>query len=154
MACLNTLKQEIRVLENAFPKTDELFQVVAASVDELTCRFISKTNKKYDIHANITVSMVSHSQPLVQPCKKRPEESEIRENQCNMSERRSANSPGFVYRVQGQDPMPGPRSSSLFPNLCYVSPFASPPFGKLISVISQLAPYLSAFVTKQDVVVR
>ena len=56
MACLNTLKQEIKVLERAFPKTDERFQVVAASVDELTCRFISKTGKKYDIHANITVS--------------------------------------------------------------------------------------------------
>lgn len=57
MACLNTLKQEIRVLESAFPKTNELFQVVSASVDELTCRFISKTGKKYDIHANITVSI-------------------------------------------------------------------------------------------------
>ncbi|XP_037786463.1 ubiquitin-conjugating enzyme E2 Q2 isoform X1 [Penaeus vannamei] len=63
MACLNTLKQEIRVLENAFPKTDELFQVVAASVDELTCRFISKTNKKYDIHANITETY-PHSPPV------------------------------------------------------------------------------------------
>lgn len=58
MACLNTLKQEIRVLENSFPKTDERFQVVAASVDELTCRFISKTGRKYEIHANITVSML------------------------------------------------------------------------------------------------
>lgn len=57
MACLTTLKQEIRVLENAFPKSDKLFQVVAASVDELTCRFVSKTGKKYDIHANITVSI-------------------------------------------------------------------------------------------------
>ena len=56
MACLTTLKQEIRVLENAFPKSDALFQVVAASVDELTCRFVAKTGKKYEIHANITVS--------------------------------------------------------------------------------------------------
>ena len=57
MACLNTLKTEIRVLENAFPKTHERFQVVTASVDELTCRFITKIGKKYDVHANITVSM-------------------------------------------------------------------------------------------------
>lgn len=54
MACLTTLKQEIRVLENAFPKNDKIFQVVAASVDELTCRFVAKSGKKYDIHANIT----------------------------------------------------------------------------------------------------
>ncbi|XP_076067260.1 ubiquitin-conjugating enzyme E2 Q2 isoform X2 [Oratosquilla oratoria] len=63
MACLNTLKQEIRVLESAFPKTNEIFQVVAASVDELTCRFISKTGKKYDIHANITETY-PHSPPV------------------------------------------------------------------------------------------
>lgn len=56
MACLATLKQEIRVLENAFPKTDPMFIVVAASVDELTCRFISKVGRKYDMYSNITVS--------------------------------------------------------------------------------------------------
>ena len=56
MACLNTLKQEIKTLESVFPKNHERFQVVAASVDELTCRFIGKNGKKYDIHANITVS--------------------------------------------------------------------------------------------------
>lgn len=54
MACLNTLKQEIKTLESVFPKNHERFQVVAASVDELTCRFIGKNAKKYDIHANIT----------------------------------------------------------------------------------------------------
>jgi len=37
-----------------FTKTHERFQVVSASVDELTCRFIGKHGKKYDIHANIT----------------------------------------------------------------------------------------------------
>jgi len=63
MACLNTLKQEIRVLESVFPKSSELFQVVAASVDELTCRFISKGGKKYDIHANITETY-PHSPPV------------------------------------------------------------------------------------------
>ena len=56
MACLNNLKLEIKTLESAFPKTHERFQVVSASVDELTCRFIGKLGKKSDIHANITVS--------------------------------------------------------------------------------------------------
>lgn len=54
MACLNTLKQEIKTLESFFTKNHERFQVVAASVDELTCRFIGKHGKKYEIHANIT----------------------------------------------------------------------------------------------------
>ena len=56
MACLNTLKQEIRTLESVFPKNHDRFQIVSASVDELSCRFIGKSGKKYEIHANITVS--------------------------------------------------------------------------------------------------
>ncbi|XP_045461433.1 ubiquitin-conjugating enzyme E2 Q2 [Harmonia axyridis] len=54
MACLNTLKQEIRTLESIFPKTHERFQIITASVDELSCRFIGRNGKKYEIHANIT----------------------------------------------------------------------------------------------------
>lgn len=54
--CLNNLKSEIKTLEKLFSKSHEIFQIVNASVDELTCRFISKNGKKYDIHANITVS--------------------------------------------------------------------------------------------------
>ncbi|XP_017782523.1 PREDICTED: ubiquitin-conjugating enzyme E2 Q2 [Nicrophorus vespilloides] len=54
MACLHTLKQEIRTLEQIFPKNHDRFQIVSASVDELSCRFIGKNGKKYEIHANIT----------------------------------------------------------------------------------------------------
>lgn len=54
MACLNSLKQDIRALEASFPKNHERFQVVAASVDELTCRFVGRNGKKIEIHANIT----------------------------------------------------------------------------------------------------
>lgn len=56
MACLNTLKLEIKTLESIFPKNHERFQIMSASVDELSCRFIGKNGKKYEIHANITVS--------------------------------------------------------------------------------------------------
>jgi len=56
MACLNTLKQEIKTLESVFPKSHERFQIMSASVDELSCRFVGKNGKKYEIHANITVS--------------------------------------------------------------------------------------------------
>uniref|UniRef100_A0A1L8DT54 Putative ubiquitin-conjugating enzyme e2 q2-like isoform x2 n=1 Tax=Nyssomyia neivai TaxID=330878 RepID=A0A1L8DT54_9DIPT len=54
MACLNTLKLEIKTLEQTFTKAHERFQIMNASVDELTCRFIGKNGKRYDIHANIT----------------------------------------------------------------------------------------------------
>ncbi|XP_012153906.1 ubiquitin-conjugating enzyme E2 Q2 isoform X2 [Megachile rotundata] len=54
MACLNTLKQEIKTLESVFPKSHERFQIMSASVDELSCRFVGKNGKKYEIHANIT----------------------------------------------------------------------------------------------------
>ncbi|KAI4457380.1 ubiquitin-conjugating enzyme e2 [Holotrichia oblita] len=57
MACLNTLKQEIRTLESIFPKNHDRFQIVSASVDELSCRFIGRNGKKYEIHANITGSV-------------------------------------------------------------------------------------------------
>lgn len=57
--CLNNLKSEIKTLEKLFSKSHEVFQIVNASVDELTCRFISKNGKKTDIHANITVSFES-----------------------------------------------------------------------------------------------
>lgn len=54
MACLNTLKQEIKTLEAVFPKHHERFQIVSASVDELNCKFVGKNGKRYEIHANIT----------------------------------------------------------------------------------------------------
>lgn len=56
MACLNTLKLEIKTLEKIFTKNHERFRILNASVDELTCRFVGKGGKLYDIHANITVS--------------------------------------------------------------------------------------------------
>lgn len=56
MACLNTLKLEIKTLEKIFTKNHERFRILNASVDELTCRFVGKGGKLFDIHANITVS--------------------------------------------------------------------------------------------------
>lgn len=61
MACLNTLKLEIKTLEQVFPKNHERFQIMSASVDELSCRFVGKNGKKYEIHANITVSISVNS---------------------------------------------------------------------------------------------
>jgi ubiquitin-conjugating enzyme E2 Q len=56
MACLNNLKQDLRRLEACFPKTHERLQLVVATVDELTLRFVGSNGKKYEIHANFTVS--------------------------------------------------------------------------------------------------
>ena len=58
MACLNTLKQDIKRLEGVFPKSHECFQLISATVDELTCRFVNKNGKKIDIYANFTVSIM------------------------------------------------------------------------------------------------
>lgn len=63
MACLNTLKLEIKTVEQIFTKSHERFQVLTATVDELTCRFIGPNNRRYDIHANITVG---RSRPHIQ----------------------------------------------------------------------------------------
>lgn len=66
MACLNTLKLEIKTLEQVFPKNHERFQIMSASVDELTCRFVGRSGKKYEIHANITVSTTfNYSRPMI-----------------------------------------------------------------------------------------
>ncbi|XP_063708476.1 ubiquitin-conjugating enzyme E2 Q2 [Culicoides brevitarsis] len=58
MACLNTLKQEIKTIQSVFPRkpngSSVMFQVLSASLDEITCRFIGLNGKKHDIHANIT----------------------------------------------------------------------------------------------------
>lgn len=62
-ACLIQLKQDIKTLEASFPRNHEIFQVVAASVDELTCRFVGRNAKKYEIHANITETY-PHTPPV------------------------------------------------------------------------------------------
>jgi len=54
MACLNVLKSEIKAIESSFPKTHDRLQVLSASVDELTCKFIDISGRKHVIHANIT----------------------------------------------------------------------------------------------------
>jgi len=54
MACLKVLKEEIRSLEAIFPKSHPRLQIISASVDELTCRFIDPSARKHTIHANIT----------------------------------------------------------------------------------------------------
>ncbi|XP_053208974.1 ubiquitin-conjugating enzyme E2 Q2-like isoform X1 [Panonychus citri] len=54
MACLITLKKDLRRLETIFPKDHERFQLMNATVDELTCTFIGRNGKKYEIHANFT----------------------------------------------------------------------------------------------------
>lgn len=54
MACLNSLKLEIKTLESIFSKKHERFQIRSASLDDLTCRFFISNGQRVDIHANIT----------------------------------------------------------------------------------------------------
>ncbi|MFH4979242.1 hypothetical protein AB6A40_005951 [Gnathostoma spinigerum] len=53
MACLQKLKEDIATLESLFPKTHERFQVISASVDEVTVKFIDPQGKSIVITANI-----------------------------------------------------------------------------------------------------
>lgn len=55
MACLTKLKQDIKLIESAFPKESELsFRILSASVDEINCVFIDTNGVKHRINANIT----------------------------------------------------------------------------------------------------
>lgn len=51
---MKALKAEIRSLESTFPRSHPRLQIISASVDELTCRFIDPSGRKHTIHANIT----------------------------------------------------------------------------------------------------
>ncbi|KAL5004780.1 hypothetical protein ScPMuIL_018236 [Solemya velum] len=54
MACLSSLKQDIKILESAFQKDNDTFVILSASVDELSCRFCTTNGESHEIHANIT----------------------------------------------------------------------------------------------------
>jgi len=56
MACLQALKQDIKVLESLFTPENERFRILSASVDEVTCEFTGASDEKIRINANITVS--------------------------------------------------------------------------------------------------
>jgi ubiquitin-conjugating enzyme E2 Q len=64
MACLNKLKADIKQLELTFPKTHDKFQVISATVDEISCRFIVNNGKKYEFHATIPV-FINHFLKLI-----------------------------------------------------------------------------------------
>ncbi|KAL3078753.1 hypothetical protein niasHS_014535 [Heterodera schachtii] len=53
MACLQKLREDIALLERLFPKTHERFQIVSASVDEVTVKFIMPSGRSICISANI-----------------------------------------------------------------------------------------------------
>ncbi|VDM38279.1 unnamed protein product [Toxocara canis] len=53
MACLQKLREDVATLESLFPKNHERFQVVSASVDEVTVRFVDPQGKSIVVTANI-----------------------------------------------------------------------------------------------------
>ncbi|VDM97917.1 unnamed protein product [Thelazia callipaeda] len=53
MACLQKLREDVAALESLFPREHERFQVLSASVDELTLQFISPQNNPIIVTANI-----------------------------------------------------------------------------------------------------
>ena len=65
MACLARLREDTKFIETIFPRKHERFQIISASVDEVSCRFVGKNGERIIINANITVSIFVESQ-LVQ----------------------------------------------------------------------------------------
>ncbi|XP_078668784.1 ubiquitin-conjugating enzyme E2 Q1-like isoform X6 [Branchiostoma floridae x Branchiostoma belcheri] len=64
MSCFQQLRQELRQLEALFPKDHERFRVESASLDEVTCSFVSpKNDETFVIHCNITETY-PHSPPM------------------------------------------------------------------------------------------
>lgn len=57
------LRTELSILEKTFPRnSDECFQVVIASPEELVCRFMDiKNNNRFTLLSNISVSFTSDS---------------------------------------------------------------------------------------------
>ncbi|CAP23321.1 Protein CBR-UBC-25 [Caenorhabditis briggsae] len=53
MACLRKLKEDIQLLEKLFPKKHNRFQIMSASVDELSMKFITAENQAIVVTANI-----------------------------------------------------------------------------------------------------
>lgn len=54
MACLQTLKYELKLLRKLFPTNHVRFQLLNCSLDELCFRFIDGDGKQYEMNANIT----------------------------------------------------------------------------------------------------
>ncbi len=52
---MSTLKIELSILEQHFPKDHVCFQVVSVSREEMLCRFVNK-DERYTLHCNISVS--------------------------------------------------------------------------------------------------
>uniref|UniRef100_A0A915CVH9 UBC core domain-containing protein n=1 Tax=Ditylenchus dipsaci TaxID=166011 RepID=A0A915CVH9_9BILA len=53
MACLQRLRDDIALLERLFPKTHDRFQIISASVDELSAKFLDPNGRTVRVYANI-----------------------------------------------------------------------------------------------------
>merc|ERR1712002_318524 len=53
-AAYKELKLEIEYVKKLFPKTHNVFRITSATVDDLTCVFCDKNEKKHTISCNIT----------------------------------------------------------------------------------------------------
>ena len=56
MACIASLKQELKLAESLFGKDNERFQIHKANMDELMCKFVGSSDEEFVIHCNFTVS--------------------------------------------------------------------------------------------------
>ncbi|CAH1255518.1 UBE2Q1, partial [Branchiostoma lanceolatum] len=84
MSCFQQLRQELRQLEAVFPKDHERFRVESASLDEVTCIFVSPTDDTFVIHCNINENY-PHSSPMWFSESEDPVVSAAIENLANVS---------------------------------------------------------------------
>ncbi|KAI6203017.1 UBC core domain-containing protein [Aphelenchoides besseyi] len=52
MACFQKLRSDLQLLEELFPPTHDRFQIVTASVDELSAKFVNTTGATIRVYAN------------------------------------------------------------------------------------------------------
>eukprot|EP00058_Branchiostoma_floridae_P016529 XP_002602017.1 hypothetical protein BRAFLDRAFT_82604 [Branchiostoma floridae] len=84
MSCFQQLRQELRQLEALFPKDHERFRVESASLDEVTCIFVSPNDDTFVIHCNINENY-PHSSPMWFSESEDPVVSAAIENLANVS---------------------------------------------------------------------
>lgn len=58
MACMKALRRDLQLLVAYFTREHPQFQVLDATLDDVSFRFIEASNKHHDIHANFLVSLI------------------------------------------------------------------------------------------------
>lgn len=56
-SCIEVQKQQVQLIKELFPPNHERFQVTAASLDEISCRFVINSQTKYEFLIDFPVKI-------------------------------------------------------------------------------------------------